>query len=233
MRELLADKYEVEYILASHQAPNGWNWSENTSLSEALLVARKLEEAQEPGKALLVNYWSKPDNEPTSLMAAAQVITHRGTSRAGAAYDLFENANAAPAPMQRAGTKIGESYAASWDAFTDCMEAWGCLTPFAQGQLTRTAYMLLSAAVLRVPSDGTGPHFLPLLHLRSVAQEIGPDRRQVHSLFTAANNVTLFYALWGHDATQVIKLSHTHTGLNRGPDKFKLPISYGQKAGRV
>jgi len=44
VREVLLEKYHIEYIISSFEGPNSWNFSENTSLSEVLLVARKKQE---------------------------------------------------------------------------------------------------------------------------------------------------------------------------------------------
>ena len=41
VRELLMNKYHIEYIITSYETNNQWNFSENTDLSEILLVARK------------------------------------------------------------------------------------------------------------------------------------------------------------------------------------------------
>ena len=40
-RKLLAENYQVEFLVASHD-PERWNFSESTSLSEVMLVARKI-----------------------------------------------------------------------------------------------------------------------------------------------------------------------------------------------
>jgi hypothetical protein len=61
-RELLAKNYQVEFLVASHD-PERWNFSESTSLSEVMLVARKLEkEEDDSGKSTVVlNLWRNPD----------------------------------------------------------------------------------------------------------------------------------------------------------------------------
>jgi len=39
-REMLSEKYDLQYVIVSHE-PNHWNFSENTNLSEVLVVATK------------------------------------------------------------------------------------------------------------------------------------------------------------------------------------------------
>jgi hypothetical protein len=46
-RDVLRKQYVVEYIISSHD-PQRWNFSESTSLSEVLIVARKLCDGEKP-----------------------------------------------------------------------------------------------------------------------------------------------------------------------------------------
>jgi type I restriction-modification system DNA methylase subunit len=57
VRELLMDKYHIEYIITSYEGPNSWNFSENTDLSEVFLVARKKRGDEESGYTFFVNLW--------------------------------------------------------------------------------------------------------------------------------------------------------------------------------
>jgi len=163
-----------------------------------LLVARKLEEGEQPGKALLANFWKKPSNEMESLLAASQMAMHKQASATGGVYDLLESPNAAVAPLQRGGAKVGECYAASWVTFVDSIEAWGRMTPFAQGDLARTAYLFLTTGALHFPG-GTGPFFLPIAPLEELADAIGTDRPHRQKEFRRVDHTTSYPALWGHD----------------------------------
>jgi len=53
-RTLLASKYHIEYIVVSYDSENGYNFSESTSLSECLLVARKTKEYGETKFVILL-----------------------------------------------------------------------------------------------------------------------------------------------------------------------------------
>ena len=46
-RDLLNERYCVEYLVVSHE-PQHWNFSENTELSEVLVVARKRGQSEAP-----------------------------------------------------------------------------------------------------------------------------------------------------------------------------------------
>jgi len=62
-RHLFRIRYTLEYIIASHD-PNRWNFSENTDLSEVLLIARKVDNPHTAppveGNVVCLNLWKKP-----------------------------------------------------------------------------------------------------------------------------------------------------------------------------
>lgn len=46
-RLLIGSNYHIRYVIVSHQ-PDAWNFSENTELSECMIVARRLRGGEEP-----------------------------------------------------------------------------------------------------------------------------------------------------------------------------------------
>lgn len=79
-RDLLAANYDIEYVVTSHD-PTRWNFSENTKLSEVLVVARKRYEGEKPGDpATWVNLWRNPS---TSIDATALADSITSTAPAG------------------------------------------------------------------------------------------------------------------------------------------------------
>jgi hypothetical protein len=85
-REMLARDYHVRSIVVSHQ-PGAWNFSENTSLSECLLVARRLAEGEQAGSTTVINLWRKPRNSIDALAVAHQLSKLPGASLDGAGTD--------------------------------------------------------------------------------------------------------------------------------------------------
>jgi len=74
-RELIKAGYELEYVTVSHD-PGRWNFSENTSLSETLLVAKKVTASVEnPGRTVFVNLWKNPGTTFEALAVARGVAT--------------------------------------------------------------------------------------------------------------------------------------------------------------
>jgi len=207
IRELLVSKYDVELIITSHQAPNDWNFSENTNLSEILLVGRKRgEDADEPPvRTIVANLWRKPRNEMESIVVSGKLVELSKTLAShSSAYDMLENANASQHDLMIGEEKLGEAYAVSSSALADAVGAWGQLAPFAQSPLNRLAYLFVTSGRCAAPQLS-----FPLKPLLELAEAVGPDRRQIHSSFKTSKSPTTFRALWGHsNYVNKIKLAH-------------------------
>ena len=60
IREMLSSRYEIEFVVSSHD-PNLRSMSYDTGIAEALLVARRLREGEQPsGRGMFVNLWRAP-----------------------------------------------------------------------------------------------------------------------------------------------------------------------------
>jgi len=191
VRELLMNKYHIEYIITSYETNNQWNFSENTDLSEILLVARKRRGLEEPSYTLFVNLWKKPVNELESIHVGSQLIQ---LYRSGSLYDI-ENSNASPYHLKLHGKKIGEVYSAK------LMENnFGMYNFFSQMELNR-ALLLLRKGIVYLPDQGIAGN-IRLTTLSKLGAEIGPDRRQVHSTFRVSNTYagSVYRAFWGYDS---------------------------------
>jgi hypothetical protein len=77
-RELVAKHYCLEYLVVSHE-PNHWNFSENTDLSEVLVVAQKMDtgaaQASPTRQVVCVNLWKNPTTVFEGLAAAHALTT--------------------------------------------------------------------------------------------------------------------------------------------------------------
>ena len=83
VRQMLASRYEVEFVVSSHD-PALLSMSYDTAIAEALLVARRLCDAEDPtGRGRFVNLWRAPYQETDALAlvralnAAASIPLHR------------------------------------------------------------------------------------------------------------------------------------------------------------
>ena len=67
VRQMLSSKYEIEFVVSSHDA-NLLSMSYDTGIAEILLVARRLTEGEEPSKrGRFVNLWRAPYQETDAL----------------------------------------------------------------------------------------------------------------------------------------------------------------------
>jgi hypothetical protein len=216
-RELLAQNYHLEFLVASHD-PERWNFSESTSLSEVMLVARKLENGEDAAdKATVVlNLWRNPDTAFDAL----------------AIYYTLKN-NPAPPGVQGQGAvdfslsrstgpyKQGEALAFPWKEVRH-WQAWILACAFAQADLIRAAYHLCQGSLWLPGRRGVTP--LPLRNLGDFAV-LGPDRRDIHDGFKLSQHLTAYPAFWGHNAQAITTLEQT-------PNAFLSPMA-AAKAGRT
>jgi len=202
-RRLLAERYVLEYVVVSHE-PDRWNFSENTDLSEALLVARRLREGEEADDSpvVFVNLWRNPGS-PVEALAIAHAVLE------GQAPDLVTGQGAlSPALGEKT---FGEAVSLPWGNIKAGAWLWGCA--FAQADLARAALHLLEGKVW-VPGQGTTA--VPLCPLGSLG-DLGPDRRDVWDGFKEAQTATPYPAFWGHDANAV-------TAIAQGPNRYLAPL---------
>ena len=67
VRQMLATRYEVEFVVSSHD-PNLLSMSYDTAIAEALLVGRRLSDGEGPtGRGRFVNLWRAPYSETDAL----------------------------------------------------------------------------------------------------------------------------------------------------------------------
>ncbi len=205
IRELLSEKYHVEMIVTSHQAPDNWNFSENTKLSEILFVARKRTDSEDepPMKTIIANLWNKPTNEMESIVVSGKLVElNKALLSHSSVYDVLENANAASFQLLIGDKQIGEAYAVSPQTISDTTNTWGQLAPFAQSSLNRMAYLLAKSGRCVTPQLS-----FPVKPLLELAGKIGPDRSQVHGSFALSKVQTQFKALWEHDSQYITSMS--------------------------
>jgi hypothetical protein len=191
-RELIAERYHLETVIASHDAERP-NFSENTELSELLFIARKLREKEKPARTTYINLW----RNPRSIHEAID-LAHRLT-RLGK-----------PAPIEGAGisavvgisNKLGEVITAQAPAGAQNWD--GAL--FAQTQLLRTFWLLENGRLW----NPLGPSVkVPLVRLDSLGA-IGPDRKRIHEGFKlAANEWTPYPAFWNNESEKVLTIAQT------------------------
>ena len=193
IRELLLSNYHIEFIISSFEGPDNWNFSENTSLSEILLVAKKTKNKRKNDYTIFVNIWNKPRSEIESIFIGSLLVDLYQSARL---YDI-SNANASPYHLKLHGKKIGEAYSAKLSDLD-----FGSYQFFAQAELNRVL-ILLKQGTFYIPTEGIVAR-IPLAPLSKFLNNIGPDRRQVHTIFEKGGRhrqSCVYPALWGYDSS--------------------------------
>ena len=212
-RELFRHKYRVEYVVASHD-PHRWNFSENTSLSEVLVVAKKIykdaspnnrDASKEEGSITAINLWHNPTTTFEALAIARTLINEE-------ASDIAKGQGALDITI--GDRKVGEAVSLPWTEIKE-QSLWILPNAFAQADLIRVAYHLMQND-LWLPGQGkvAEVELCPLQELGN----LGPDRRDIHDGFTVRNTPTAYPAFWGHDAEAVYTLAQK-------PNKYLTPLS--------
>ncbi len=205
VRDLLLEKYVVEFIITSFEGPNSWNFSENTSLSEVLLIVKKRGSSEEISQwTYFVNLWKKPRNEIESIHLAGLL---RDLPANGKLYDL-ENSNASPYVLKSAGKKVGEVYSAKIGL------NFGVHNIFSQMELNRIS-TLLRKGIIYLPDRGVLNSKIRITELSTLIEDIGPDRSQVRHVFKEApKGENTYSAFWGYESDHLFTINQkTNTSL--------------------
>lgn len=192
VRKKLQQTYHVEYIILSFEGDNNqWNFSENTSLSEVLIVARKLVENESPGYTIFVNLWKKPKNEIESISIGTQLLEMYSNPK------LFEisNSNASTFSLRLWGKKIGTSYSCVLEDLE-----FGGNSFFAQPELNRIL-ALLQNEIVYSPKEGIMGR-IPLCPLSEIISDLGHDCGYISKTFEM-NELGLYKGFWGQRSEEV------------------------------
>ena len=166
-RQLVADRYHLETVVASHDAERP-NFSENTDLSEVLFIARKLSMGEKPGRTTYINLWRNPRtiNEAIDLANRIDRLTANAVSVEGAGVTSIRGLSG----------KLGEIVTAPAPQAT---ENWtGAL--FSQTDLMRTWFLLHNGIVMIPGHDKDFP--VPVCPLSTLG-DLGYDRRDIRDAF--------------------------------------------------
>lgn len=196
-RELLRQKYELDYLIASHD-PERWNFSESTDLSEVLLVAsKKSGQSDKKHYVTAVNLWRNPTTSFEALAIANSLAKDTPPD-----VETGQGAR----ELRIGDKKVGEAISFPWDNIKP-QPIWILPCAFAQADLTRAAYHLINGN-LWLPGLGKSGS-LPLCPLSGLAS-LGPDRRDIHDGFSLSKTKTSYPAFWGHTAKDTHTLEQSH-----------------------
>ena len=206
-RNLLSRKYTLENLIVSHD-PDRWNFSENTNLSEVLLIAKKnLNDSDDADKTPMVNclnLWKNPTNIFESLGIADSVSRNKAPNL-GTDQGTLE--------IKIGNQKFGEAVNVPWNNLK--ANLWMPPCAFAQTDLCRIAYNLINGN-LYLPGHNNTLNTVPLAPLSTLG-ELGPDIRDIYDAFTVTQTLTNYPSIWGHEASEI-------NTLLQSPNSYLMPL---------
>lgn len=159
-RVLLASEYNIEHLIVSYDSNNGYNFSESTSLSECLVIAKKSENQTDIDETNFVILLRKP-NTSIEAVALAEGIQD-------AKEHLVEASNSA-AFIVKVRRKV----------LLQNLDNWGKLVSFPNVELIEEVNNLLSGSL----KIGKLSKELPLIRLNELCSTIGVDRHRFTDTF--------------------------------------------------
>jgi hypothetical protein len=146
-RNLFRLKYQLEYLVVSHD-PDRWNFSENTDLSEVLLIARKIDSTGATPPAVkenvtCINLWKNPTTAVEALGVAHLVMDDvpPGIEEGQGALEITLG-----------GTKFGEAVSVPWVQLRE--RSWMGPCAYAQVELLRVTQQLIQGNLILPGSSG-------------------------------------------------------------------------------
>jgi len=222
-RKLLADKYHLEMVMVSHDADRP-NFSENTSLSEIMFVARKLKKGESPGRTTFINLWRNPHTIYEALDYASRISTTEA-----AAIEEQHTTSIVRADMTKLAELVSMKPAAGESQWTGVQ--------FAQTWALRVACQLSDSGELTIPGQNNG-QAIPMCPLSELG-DLGYDQRDLHDAFTLTD-WSPHCAFWNHDANVVRSVAQApnahllaRTEPANGRTKIKDSLVVWAKAGRI
>jgi len=178
-RSLLASMYHLEYVVVSMDPIMGYNFSESTSLSETLLIAKRTTNHNEKEKTGIVCLLKKP----TTAMAATQLAHEAVQSYASKAdkMDIFKYGYS----QQNVISQGVVAYTVPRNILLENIDNWGKLIAFTDPWLTIQALELLEGKI----QTSRNKVAAPLKQIGKIAR-IGIDRHQFHDNFQRADEET-------------------------------------------
>jgi hypothetical protein len=215
IRELLLSKVDIDYIILSDEY-QAYNFSENTDLSETLLVATRVhsENEEESHKCAVVILRRKPRNEFEARILASTLTNIWKSINTSDLHDIYINESANPFAIKVGGEEIGEAFAVSKELLEDNIDNWTPLFAFTSSELNKLTYDIVSRSTIPLGNKLRDLR-LPLIDVQDIA-EVGPDAKQVYTNFDPVNTTTSIPAFWGRQEEDV-------QSMKLEPNKFLRP----------
>ncbi len=194
IRRRIATGFHLEIVITSHDSERP-NFSESTSLSEILFIARRLAKKEKAGATIYVNLWQNPRSIHEALNHATRISAEIATIKGREGQNRF---------IQSSAGVLGEI--TSLPAPVDSENWTGAI--FAQCYLMQAHWALNTKNEVWLPGESKG-HKISLCRL----DELGPlgyDARDIFDAFDVDKTATTwspYPAFWNHDAKKVVTVA--------------------------
>jgi len=185
-RALLASKFHLKYVVVSSDPEGGYNFSEGTSLSETLIVAKRVDTHSDSEETVFVNLLRKPS---TALEAVAL------------AEEVGKVALSGDVALIEVGQGKALVYKVRRRQLLNYIDNWNRLVAVPDIELLNSALHLLESGEL--PYVGVR---VPLTWFNDVVAAMGIDPTEYHEHFSLVKVVTPYPVVHGGEETVRLRI---------------------------
>ncbi|MEM4570078.1 MAG: hypothetical protein QXE66_02075 [Desulfurococcaceae archaeon] len=176
-RMLLASKFHLRYVIVSSDAEKGYNFSENTSLSECLIVAKRADEHRPDEETVFINLLRKPKSALEAILLSEDMLRVSD----GKKEALVELSSGATCIVQRVPRRMLLENIDNWNRFV---------------LLPEPEVVEIGLGALR-GDLGVMDIKVPVVRLNELVTSMGIDAHQFHDNFSYTNEVTSYPVIYG------------------------------------
>ncbi|MEM0172591.1 hypothetical protein [Thermofilum sp.] len=182
-RMLLANKFHLRYVIISSNAKKGYNFSENASLSECLIIAKRTDEHRSDEGTTFVNLLRKPKSALEAILLSEKILLSEDSLRVSSDRKerLVELSDGAIYIVQRIPRPM----------LLENIDNWNRLVFLPELDVIDFGFKILKGDL------GVMGIKVPMIRLNDLITNIGIDRHQFHDNFSRVYTETQYPILYG------------------------------------
>ncbi|MEM2752000.1 MAG: hypothetical protein QXI94_02835 [Sulfolobales archaeon] len=182
-RTLLAGKFHLRYVIVSSDAKKGYNFSENTSLSECLIVAKRTDEHRPDEETVFINLLRKPKSALEAILLSEKILLSEDALRVsgGKKEGLVELSSGATCVVQRVPRRM----------LLENIDNWNKLVFLPEPEVVDIGLSVLKGDL------GVMDVRVPVARLNELIASIGIDSPQFHDNFNRTSTETPYPIVYG------------------------------------
>ncbi|MEM0083516.1 MAG: hypothetical protein QW102_03250, partial [Candidatus Nezhaarchaeales archaeon] len=177
VRMLLVSKFHLRYVIVSSDAEKGYNFSENTSLSECLIVAKRTDEHRPDEDTVFINLLRKPKSGLEAILLSEDTLRVSNNKKEG----LVELSSGATYVVQLVPRRTLLENIDNWNRFVF---------------LPEPEVVDIGLSVLK-GDLGVMDIRVPVARLNELITSMGIDAHQFHDNFSRTDSVTPYPIVYG------------------------------------